>query len=99
MECMRLDEPSDPEMGSPEAVRLCFRFLCLCLEQFPKPALDELILALTTERFLAAGVDRRFGHDEQRHDGGSSRSHVYRDCAAHAMPQQAALAQSQGVDE
>jgi hypothetical protein len=51
MECARLDEPSDPEMGGSQAVRLRFRLLRLGLEQFVEAALDELLLGLTTEMF------------------------------------------------
>jgi hypothetical protein len=45
-----LDEAGDPEMGGPEAVRLRLRLLRMGLEQLREAALDELILALATER-------------------------------------------------
>lgn len=98
MECARLHEPSDPEMGGAQAVRLRFRLLRLGLEQFVEAALDELLFGLTTEMF-AFSVNIPFGHDEQRHDGGPSRRDVDANTAAHAVTHQAALAQSQGVDE
>lgn len=59
-----LDEPGNPEMGSSQAGRLGVRFLRLGVEQLPESALDELILALATQRRVASAVDGRFGHDE-----------------------------------
>ena len=60
MDCARLDEPRDPEVGGWHAIRLRFGILGLGLEQLAEAALHELIFALTPERYFASSVDGRF---------------------------------------
>jgi hypothetical protein len=99
MDCARLDEPRDPEVGGWHAIRLRFGIPGLGLEHLAEAAVNELIFALTPERYFASSVDARFRHDEERHPVGPSRRHMDTDSAAHAVTHDAAAAQSQGIDE
>jgi hypothetical protein len=84
-------------MGRPQAGRICFRLEFLGLEKFAKAALDVLLLALRAG--LTTGINVRFGQDDERHVGSPSRGDVDGHRAAHAVTHQAALAQSEGVDQ